>query len=746
MSNCISHHRPSLTILWGWRISKATRREDKSALENSLRRSEQSSTWEPRLALTESIATPGKREALRQTCGIFWILFLLVCSLLVLASCGGGRSSGIGSAVTITIAASSPSNSDFGNTNTAYSGDVVNVTANIYDPNNGGVTWAMSPLNAGTLVPAAAASQTPGASNVSSVTYTAPSDLATATPVTITATSTSNPAISSSLTISVDPASVRLYLSSDSAPALFFEWPAGVQTMIAGGTLQVGGVLQFDPFRSQGNLTWSLSPPSGSGTLAVVQNTKVSSTALYSAPPTVSSPEVVTITATSLDFPTATSSMQITVLPTGECPSPIPETGPNPGACPNVVPLQVDNGPIPGQQHPNQAFTAVTICSPASLQSQGSGNYYASCQTVHGILVDTRSSGLRILQSAIPQVKLGTITDGRGDTLQNCFTRGDGSYLWGPVSSAAVVIGSEMTTSSSNSSTGGLANIQVISSANTLVPNGCSNGSVIGENTPQLLGANGILGIGPEPTDCTVAGSNRCDGSVLVAPPNVYYSCPKEGCSTSDSPVTISGVQQVTNPVILFQNLATGSSDNNGVVLNFPPVVGTQSSVTGTLSFGIPANAVGYTQAYTLDQNDNFTSIYANQSLTSYIDLTSPAILFPDTIPICPMNASYYCPPQQVDTSAKIRGAGPTPQGKASAAFSVANADTLFAANPTDAAFSALGGPKGTPPCSVFDESCAFVWGMPFFYGRTVYIGIDGQTVVNSDPYPALPPTPWFAF
>jgi len=34
-----------------------------------------------------------------------------------------------------------------------------------------------------------------------------------------------------------------------------------------------------------------------------------------------------------------------------------------------------------------------------------------------------------------------------------------------------------------------------------------------------------------------------------------------------------------------------------------------------------------------------------------------------------------------------------------------------------------------------------FVWGLPFFYGKNVYVSIDGQSVPSG-----APPAPWWAF
>jgi hypothetical protein len=60
--------------------------------------------------------------------------------------------------------------------------------------------------------------------------------------------------------------------------------------------------------------------------------------------------------------------------------------------------------------------------------------------------------------------------------------------------------------------------------------------------------------------------------------------------------------------------------------------------------------------------------------------------------------------------------------------FSVANADSLFSANPGFAAFSNIAAPNS----DVF----SFAWGLPFFYGRTVYTFFEGQS--TSGPYIAF--------
>jgi hypothetical protein len=69
------------------------------------------------------------------------------------------------------------------------------------------------------------------------------------------------------------------------------------------------------------------------------------------------------------------------------------------------------------------------------------------------------------------------------------------------------------------------------------------------------------------------------------------------------------------------------------------------------------------------------------------------------------------------------------PTGTVSAlTLNIANADTLFNGNPTFTAFSNLG--------SQNSDTTALVWGLPFFYGRNVYVAFDGRTnTVGTGPF-----------
>jgi Protein of unknown function (DUF3443) len=380
----------------------------------------------------------------------------------------------------------------------------------------------------------------------------------------------------------------------------------------------------------------------------------------------------------------------------------------------NVQPIAVDGGPVVGQLYPNGAFTSVTICAPGS----------SNCQTVGGILVDTGSVGLRVLASAIPGLNLPQMT-ANSNNLFDCVSFIDGSFLWGPLVQADVKMAGE---------TASGAGVHLIQDPTGFaVPTACSNGGSDADSQ-KALGANGILGVGPEPQDCGPA----CDPSRGGTPPPVYFSCTSKGsCQTA----FVSIDQQVVQPVVKF------AGDNNGVVLQFPAVNGVTGTLSGSLIFGIGTqsnNQLGHATIFTLNNFDNFTTKFNGQTLgTSFVDSGSNALFFPDSsIPQCPSNSiapGFFCPPALVNLSAQNVGSNNV---SSTVNFSVDNAVNLFNSNNGAAAYKNLAGPNFGGTCSPQNQNaCSFDWGLPFFYGRTVFASIDGQA-----PPTGAPSSPWWAY
>jgi hypothetical protein len=359
----------------------------------------------------------------------------------------------------------------------------------------------------------------------------------------------------------------------------------------------------------------------------------------------------------------------------------------------NTQAVQVNLGPA--NNLANGLFTDVTVCVPGTT----------NCQTISNIAVDTGSEGLRILSSQI-SLSLPQITDNSSNALQECVSFADGSYVWGPVVSADIKLAGE--TAASNP-------IQIISDTPPFpVPAACASGGGPNQNSVAALGANGLLGIGVFQQDCGFA----CTSSSSQLPP-VYYLCPSSFCQIASVPLNT----QLQNPVWTF------SRDNNGVLITLPTVPADGApSASGSLIFGIGTqtdNALGSAQVYTTDANGNFQTTFSNNvAYTSYIDSGSNGIFFLDPttlgIPNCTDNPSFYCPASTATYTANNKGANGT---TGAVSFSIANADALFNANSgTNAAFNDLGG----------ENPGAFDWGMPFFFGRTVFVGIENMTGPNS--------------
>ena len=175
------------------------------------------------------------------------------------------------------------------------------------------------------------------------------------------------------------------------------------------------------------------------------------------------------------------------------------------------------------------------------------------------------------------------------------------------------------------------------------------------------------------------------------------------------------------------------STDNNGVVIELPAASNPETSLSGSLIFGIGTqsnNGLGGATVYPVDDFGNFITTYKSVAYNqSFLDSGSNGLYFLDTattgIPVCPDANYFYCPSSTDNLSATTTGATGAPSSTVS--FSVANADDLFNNNPNATVFGQLAGPNSL---------VGFDWGLPFFYGRNVYTAIYGQsTPGGTGPY-----------
>lgn len=359
------------------------------------------------------------------------------------------------------------------------------------------------------------------------------------------------------------------------------------------------------------------------------------------------------------------------------------------------APIIVDKGILTGQAAINIPTVSVTVCPP------GTSVTTAACQTVDHVLLDTMSSGLRILQSALSaSLQLPELlyqNAGVGD----CTLFADG-YTWGSVRQADVYIGGEKAASVP------IQDIGDTPGGASGIPTLCSNAGGSPMNTLATLGVNGILGVSMQSTD---------GGG--------YFLCGSGSCSTSV--VNIGSNLEVQNPVMAF------AQDSQGVVVQMAPISpgGAVGSVSGTLAFGFGTAAdnsfAGTEVALAANPIDGFvrTNYKAgNQtsvsSYASFFDTGSNVLFFQDTnIPLCQTPyTGLDCPTLPLSLTAT--NLGYTGTGNSVVNFTVEDPRPL----PTGTVAANLGAPgfslNGT---QVFD------WGMPFFYGRKVFVVYGGASV-----------------
>jgi hypothetical protein len=365
----------------------------------------------------------------------------------------------------------------------------------------------------------------------------------------------------------------------------------------------------------------------------------------------------------------------------------------------NVMSISVNGsgcGTSTSTEYPNEPCVSVTICSPSDP---------SNCQTIGSILLDTGSFGLRLFQSVIT-VPL-TQVSASGGGLAECIQYGDGSSQWGPVETALVHLGNEPAVQ---------VPIQVIDASYSTPPAPCSSSQSTPDTSPAQAGFNGILGVGLFAQDCGAVCADSANN-------NEYYTCSGSSCSGA----VVALANQVPNPVSVLP------SDNNGVILELPSVgPNGASSVSGNLVLGIGTQAnnqpSGVT-AYAADQTGEFTTVfsaYSSTAMGSFIDSGSSALFFPQISSTPDCGNGWDCPTSVLTLTATNISASGSPSGTVT--FQVGNAETLFNSGNMVFSDNAAGG--------LIDGEATFDWGLPFFFGRNVYVGIDGTASgLGTGPY-----------
>jgi hypothetical protein len=184
--------------------------------------------------------------------------------------------------------------------------------------------------------------------------------------------------------------------------------------------------------------------------------------------------------------------------------------------------------------------------------------------------------------------------------------------------------------------------------------------------------------------------------------------------------------------------------NNNGTILMLPSVPDLGAAVVrGRLVFGIGTqtnNQLPSGSNILFVQTDPNRSDYLYVQTTvgsqtypnSYIDSGSNGYFF-DSASLsqacvaAAKDLNWYCPAAQQNLNAVITGADGLTR---SVSLSIGNADLMFAVtNSSNTAFPTLGGAAGAA------NPGAFVWGLPFFYGKSVYTSIWFQRLSEKGPW-----------
>ena len=383
----------------------------------------------------------------------------------------------------------------------------------------------------------------------------------------------------------------------------------------------------------------------------------------------------------------------------------------------NTTEIVVDAGPASGFSSgvANLPYVTVKVCAPGST---------TACATIDHVFLDTGSIGLRLLRSTVAGLGLPAVTRG-SSTVVSCYPFVIGA-VWGAMATADVQIGGESAHALPIQLIDDRSPAQPAATANCQA---AANGALLA--SVSQLQAKGVLGVGMLRYDCGLV----CEQGDYSGGYTLYYTCDAAGsCSAAAVPAE----QQVQNPVSQF------AVNNNGTIVMLPAVPDVGAAVArGRLVFGIGTQANNQPPApgrilhvQTDPARDDYLYVSTRSGgqnyAYSYIDSGSNGYFFDDpTLSThciaAGAGSNWYCPASQQARTAEI---GDSLGVKLNADYAIANTDLLFASANT--AFGNLGGVSGGAAPGTF------VWGLSFFYGRSVYTAIWGQALAVNGP--------WYAF
>lgn len=388
---------------------------------------------------------------------------------------------------------------------------------------------------------------------------------------------------------------------------------------------------------------------------------------------------------------------------------PILSTCPNQGGNatvtgPNTLPIYLgstgDNSSTICDAVLNEPCTDVTLCTASG----------SDCQTINNVLIDTGSSGFRVFRSVLTTLSSFTSITMKGSQVGECARFGNGSYGdWGGLVSARIKLGGEPSVTVPIQIIDPTFAGQYTSSGTSSSSNTSCGSSFTPDTSPSQAGFNAILGVG--------LGVHWCGSTcVTSASPGYYFTCPSGSCSGT----TLHESDQDQNPVASLNN-----GDDKGVILSLPcPAASGSPSLDGSLIIGIGTGSNNQpsagVQTYSASSSFSFQTTFQNVSYNgAYIDSGSDAYYFTDnSIPSCSSpNSGVYCPSAPLFLTAQVAGSSGSPS--ATIDFSIA----------TPSFFQSVYGNIGI-------QGNGFAWGLPFFFGREVFVGINGKrSTLGTGPY-----------
>jgi hypothetical protein len=217
--------------------------------------------------------------------------------------------------------------------------------------------------------------------------------------------------------------------------------------------------------------------------------------------------------------------------------------------------------------------------------------------------------------------------------------------------------------------------------------------------TPNQIGANGILGVGPLADD--------------AGPLQVYYYNLQAGLATV--------LNQVPGALRVAQPVSRLNRHQNGLILSYPAAdpYGSES-MSAQMILGLDTagnNASRAATFFPVSDAGRMKVTFNGQTYNGLIDSGANHVVFPMAyLPKCP-NTDFFCPASPETFNVGLSGYTGSPNKTAS--FSVVD-------------FNTYGGQAVQPGLAGYSSgNTEFILGLPFMYGRKTYIAIQGQTTTG---------------